>query len=73
MRITAVGALMGASVWGMSEAIEGMVTPSGLAQQVLVLVVPVVIGGAVYLGLANLFRVPEFGGVWNLVRGRGNV
>jgi putative peptidoglycan lipid II flippase len=73
VRITAAGALMGATVWGVSEAIEGLVTPSGLAQQLLVLVVPVVIGGVVYLGLANLFRVPEFSGVRNLVRGRGNV
>jgi putative peptidoglycan lipid II flippase len=73
VRITAAGALMGAAVWGTSEAIEEMITPIGLTQQLIVLVVPVAIGGAAYLGLAYLLRVPEFGGVRNLVRGRGNV
>jgi putative peptidoglycan lipid II flippase len=72
LRTTAAGALMGAAVWGVSEAVEGMVTPTGLAQQMFLLVVPVAIGGAAYLGLAYLFRVPEFSGVRNLVR-KGSV
>lgn len=71
VRITGAGALMGVIVWGASSGIERLVRPVGLAQQALVLVVPVAIGGVAYLGLAHLLRVSELGGVRSLLRSRG--
>lgn len=73
VRISSAGALMGGTVWVASVGIERAVAPIGLAQQLLVLFVPVAIGGMAYLGLSYLFRVPELQGVRNLVRSRGGV
>ena len=71
VRIAGAGALMGLVVWGASVGIENMVAPIGLAQQALVLGVPVVLGVAAYLGFAHLLHVEELGQVRGLVRSRG--
>jgi hypothetical protein len=73
LRITAAGLLMGLIVWGVSLGIEGLVEPIGLARQVLVLAIPIAVGGAAYLGFAYLFRVSELDGVKSLVRSRHGV
>jgi putative peptidoglycan lipid II flippase len=73
LRISIAGVLMGAAVWGISLVIESLITPIGFAQQLLVLLVPIAIGGAAYLGLSYLFGVPELTGVRSLVRSRSSV
>ncbi|MBW3594117.1 MAG: murein biosynthesis integral membrane protein MurJ [Actinobacteria bacterium] len=68
VRISAAGLLMGIIVWGTSVGIENVIRPIGFAQQALVLVIPVVVGVAAYLGLAHLLRVEEMTQVRRLVR-----
>ena len=73
LRITGAGLLMGGIVWATSIGIERLVDPIGLAQQSVVLLVPVAIGAIAYLGFAYLLRVSELDGVRSLVRSRRGV
>jgi len=71
-RIGAAGLVMGFIVWGASAGIESLVRPIGLAQQLLVLCVPVVLGVGAYLGFAHLFGVEEMSQVRRLARRSGD-
>ena len=70
VRIFGAGLVMGAVVWGISVAIEGVVEPLGLGQQLLVLGVPVIAGVAAYVGLSIAFKVEEMSQVRALVARR---
>jgi putative peptidoglycan lipid II flippase len=56
----AVAALgMGILVWLTWQGISGVVDPTGLFQETLIVVVPVSVGVIAYLGFAQLLHIPE--------------
>ncbi len=72
-RIGAAGLVMGLFVWGASIGMGRVIDPVGLWQQAVLLLVPVLVGLASYLGLAHLFGVEELAQVRGLIGRRGNV
>ena len=74
-KVAVAAAGMGVIVWLVSKATESAITANGFGQQVVLLMVPVVVGVAAYLGLAYLLRVEELTQVRGLVSRRraGNV
>jgi hypothetical protein len=58
-RMAAAAAVMGAAAWGAARALESALGTRGLAANGATGLLPVALGGAVYLGLALLMRVPE--------------
>ncbi len=57
-RVLGAGIAMGAVVWALARALEAA-AGSGIAGEVVVVVVPVAVGAALYLGLAWLLRAEE--------------
>ncbi|HET7482794.1 MAG TPA: murein biosynthesis integral membrane protein MurJ [Actinomycetota bacterium] len=66
--VAAVG--MGALVWLVSRVAESLITPTGFAQQVALVVAPVAVGAVAYLGLAALVQAEELVQVRGLVARR---
>lgn len=69
-RITGAAAAMGIVVWLASRAVEAVLSPSGLLESTVAVVVPVVCGAAAYLGFAMLFQVEELAFARALLPGR---
>jgi putative peptidoglycan lipid II flippase len=67
-RIAAAALGMGVVVWMTSRGVGMVLDPIGLFQETLLVVVPVSIGVIVYLGLAQLLRVPELDYAKGLVK-----
>jgi putative peptidoglycan lipid II flippase len=66
-RIAAASGIMGLLVWGTFSLMDNTIGRAGLLQQALTVVIPVAVGVASYIGLAQLFRVKELTHVTNLV------
>jgi putative peptidoglycan lipid II flippase len=72
-RMAGAAALMGPAAWGAAMLMERLVGTSGLAAQAMTGLVPVAVGGLVYLLLVRLLRIPEGQAIVSTVfrRGRG--
>jgi putative peptidoglycan lipid II flippase len=67
-RMVAAAALMAPAAWYAARAMEAWFGTRGLTAQILTGLVPVILGGVVYLGLSALLRVPEAGQLLGLLR-----
>jgi putative peptidoglycan lipid II flippase len=72
-RMVLAAALMAPAAWYLARSLEGWVGTHGLRAQLLTGLIPVISGGAVYLALSGLLRVPEAGLLVGLLRGRGRL
>jgi hypothetical protein len=63
--------IMGLLVWATFVAMDNLIGSAGLLQQAILVIVPVAVGVASYLGMALAFRVEELDYVRNLVLRRG--
>jgi putative peptidoglycan lipid II flippase len=70
-RIVAASVIMGLLVWATFVAMDNLIGSAGLLQQAILVIVPVAVGVASYLGMALAFRVEELDYVRNLVLRRG--
>lgn len=70
-RIAAASAVMGVVVWGLAHATQSLVDAPSIARQAIGLGVPVIAGGAVYVGTAIGLRVEELGFLRSLLTRRG--
>jgi putative peptidoglycan lipid II flippase len=70
MKVAVAAAGMGLIVWLMSRAAETLISPTGFAQQVALVLAPVVVGVAAYLGLAYFIGVEELTQVRGLITRR---
>jgi putative peptidoglycan lipid II flippase len=71
MRIAVASAVMGLVVWGTTRATQHLVDASSIARQALGLVIPVAVGGVVYVGAAILLRVEELSFLRSLLTRKG--
>jgi len=58
-KMTAAAAIMAPAAWYSARVLEAWVGTDGLRAQLVTGLVPVVLGGALYLALTGLLRVPE--------------
>jgi putative peptidoglycan lipid II flippase len=69
-RMAVAAAVMGGAAWGTARGLESTLGTRGLAANAAAGLLPVALGGAVYLGLALLLRVPEARDLLAVVRRR---
>src|SRR5262249_22103370 len=72
-RMLAAAALMAPAAWSTARFLEGLVGTQGLRAQLVTGLLPVILGGGLYLALSGLFRVPEAALLLGLVRRRGGL
>jgi len=63
-------AAMGGATYGTLALVEPALGPNGLLARALTVIVPTAAGGAIYLGLATLFRVEDISLLWAALRRR---
>jgi len=67
-KMVAAAALMAPVAWYSAHMLEGWVGTQGLRAQLVTGLVPVALGGVLYLALSALFSVPEAAQLVHLVR-----
>jgi len=70
LRMLLATAAMAVPVWFLSHALEARLGTRGLRMQIVTGLVPVVLGGLVYIGAALALRIPEAHALWGPLKRR---